>query len=125
MNLRFEKEYLEATIKYLEKRIDILKDRPIITENQNDLIYDISNSLCITVDRLQQELETRKKELDCINEHLESIYDISKNLGDDYYKIIDLKSKGFTLDRIAMDMNMSRSTVIRRIKEVEELVKTN
>ena len=43
-------------------------------------------------------------------------------LNDEFAKILELKIKGYSIVQIAMEMNLSESTVKNRIKELKEKV---
>ena len=101
------KQELELQLKYLNSCME------------NGIFYDLFSDMT-GKEYLEKQIDKIKTELSLLNDYIEKMTNIALEHNDESIKILNLSMKGYTYDKIAETLLISRSTVARKLKEMRE-----
>ena len=119
--LEENKNYLENMLKNKRDILDnLLYPKPNIEEikveggTKKNLVEKIINEIC----DLELDLSIVTKEYELLKNHIERLKEIAEKHNDNTMEILELRMKGYKKISIAEELNVSESTVHRRLDEL-------
>lgn len=117
-----EREEKQALYDLIKSRINDLREQQSIKAFQYDkenvqggIRGNAEENIVLKICSLDEELQMIAKEIERIDRFIKSHYEIAEIRGEEYKAILDRKIKGYTIEKIADELELNERTVQRKL----------